>query len=155
VQGLTSVAAQDRPYVPIVFFAFRIMVAIGFLMIAVAVAGAWLRHRGRLYDSTWFLKTAVWVAPLGFVATICGWIVTETGRQPWVVYNVMRTADGLTPSLDTSEVAFSLGVLFVVYAVLLVSFLYYLAKLVRQGPDLDEPLPHRDQLDTRLGAHGD
>jgi cytochrome d ubiquinol oxidase subunit I len=155
VQGLTSVAAEDRPYVPIVFFAFRIMVAIGFVMIAVAVAGAWLRHKGRLYDSTWFLTTAVWVAPLGFVATICGWIVTETGRQPWVVYNVMRTADGLTPSLDTSEVAFSLIVLLVVYAVLLVSFLYYLAKLIRQGPDLGEPLPHQAQLDMRLGAHGD
>ena len=149
LQGLKSVPAEDRPYVPLVFFAFRIMVGIGLIMIAVAVVGAWLRHRGRLYDESWYLTAVIWIAPLGFVATIAGWVVTETGRQPWVVYNVMRTADGLTPSIDTGEVAFSLAVLFIVYAVLLFSFLYYLFKFIRQGPDMDEALPHQDR--TVLG----
>jgi cytochrome d ubiquinol oxidase subunit I len=97
----------------------------------------------------------MWVAPLGFVATISGWVVTETGRQPWVVYNVMRTADALTPSIETGEVAFSLAVLFVVYMVLLVSFLYYLMKFIRQGPDLDEHLPHQGEPGLRHVPPGD
>ena len=155
LQGLKSVSAEDRPYVPLVFFAFRIMVGIGLIMIGVAVIGAWLRHRGRLYDSPWFLKITIWCAPLGFVATIAGWVVTETGRQPWVVYNVMRTADALTPSLHTSQVAFSLAAIFVVYTILLISFLYYLAKLIRQGPDMTEPLPHQSSMDMRQAAPGD
>lgn len=155
LQGLKSVPPEDRPYVPLVFYSFRLMVGIGFLMIAVAVAGAWLRHRGRLYDTDWFLKTVMWTAPLGFVATIAGWFVTETGRQPWVVYNVMRTADGLSPSLHTNEVAVSLVAVFVVYMILLVSFLHYLAKLIGKGPDLDEPLPHQDRLGNHQAAPGD
>ena len=69
------------------------MVGIGFIMLFVAIAGQILQLRGRLWESVWFLRFCPWVAPLGFVAVIAGWIVTEVGRQPWTVYGLMRTVD--------------------------------------------------------------
>jgi cytochrome d ubiquinol oxidase subunit I len=97
VSGLTEVPAEDRPNVPVVFFSFRVMVAIGFSLVAVAGLGLWLRRKGRLYDTHWFLRLCVFASPLGFVAVIAGWLVAEAGRQPWVVYGMMRTAEGATP----------------------------------------------------------
>jgi len=132
--GLNTVAAADRPYVPLVFFSFRIMVGIGFLLIAMAFMGQWLRHRKRLAESVWYLRLLMLVGPLGLVATIAGWVTTEAGRQPWVVYNVLRTADALTPSLTTGGVAFSLIAISVVYTTVMVVFLGVGARLIAQGP---------------------
>src|SRR5262249_35357433 len=97
VQGLKAVPPQDRPYVPIVFFALRIMVGFALILLATAVIGAVLRLRGRLYDTHWFLWLAMATTPLGFVAVLAGWTTTEAGRQPWVVYGMLRTADAVAP----------------------------------------------------------
>src|ERR1017187_9687998 len=97
VQGLKSVPREDRPNVPIVFFAFRAMVAIGFALIAIAWTGLWLRWRGRLYDTPWFSFVCAFSSPFGFVAILSGWTVTEVGRQPWLVYGQLRTADAVAP----------------------------------------------------------
>ena len=132
--GLNTVPAADRPYVPLVFFSFRIMVGIGFLLIGVAFLGQWLRHRKRLAESSWFLRLLMLVGPLGLVATLAGWVTTEAGRQPWVVYNVLRTADALTPSLTTGGVAFSLIAISVVYTAVMIVFLGVGARLIAQGP---------------------
>ena len=132
--GLNTVPAADRPYVPLVFFSFRIMVGIGFLLIAVAFLGQWLRHRKRLAETRWYLRLLMLVGPLGVVATLAGWITTEAGRQPWVVYNVLRTADSVTPSLTTAGVAFSLIAISVVYSAIMIVFLGVGARLIAQGP---------------------
>jgi len=132
--GLDTVAAADRPNVPLVFFSFRIMVGIGFLLIAMAFLGQWLRHRKRLAESVWYLRSLMLVGPLGLVATIAGWVTTEAGRQPWVVYNVLRTADALTPSLTTGGVAFSLIAISVVYTIVMVVFLGVGARIIARGP---------------------
>lgn len=132
--GLNTVPAADRPYVPLVFFSFRIMVGIGFLLIAVAFLGQWLRHRKRLAETRWYLRLLMLVGPLGVVATLAGWITTEAGRQPWVVYNVLRTADSVTPSLTTAGVAFSLIAISVVYTAIMIVFLGVGARLIAQGP---------------------
>ena len=138
VLGLDHVAAEERPHVPTVFFAFRLMVGIGFLLFAVAMAGLVLRWRGALYSRRWFLRLCVACSPLGLVAVIAGWVATETGRQPWVVQGMMTTVEAATP-LAVDTVAFSLTLYLLLYAVLLPVFLYFFARLVAHGPEQKLP----------------
>jgi cytochrome d ubiquinol oxidase subunit I len=121
-----------------VFFAFRIMVTIGFLLFAVALLGLALRLRGALYSRAWFLRLCIACTPLGLVAVIAGWVATETGRQPWVVQGMMTTAEAATP-LPVGTVAFSLTLYFLLYAALLPVFVYFFARLVVQGPEQKLP----------------
>jgi cytochrome bd ubiquinol oxidase subunit I len=132
VLGLNEVAPEDRPHVPIVFFSFRVMLAIGFWLLALAVAGLVLRLRGQLYSRPMFLRLCVWSMPLGFIAVIAGWLVTEVGRQPWIVQDLVRTVDAATP-LPAASVLGSLVLFFVVYNVLLFAFLYFAWRIVRKG----------------------
>jgi cytochrome d ubiquinol oxidase subunit I len=138
VLGLDQVAADARPHVPTVFFAFRIMVAIGFLLFAVAVTGLVLRLRGVLYSRRWFLRLCVACSPLGLVAVLAGWVATETGRQPWVVQGMMTTAEAATP-LPAATVALSLTLYLLLYAALLPVFLVFFAGLVAHGPEQHLP----------------
>src|SRR5205814_1318427 len=133
----------DRPPVAIVFWSFRIMVGIGLLMLGVVILGNWLRSRGRLYDMRWFLVVCEWCLPLGFIAVIAGWVVTETGRQPWVVYHQLRTADAVTPSLSGGDVLASLMLYVAVYLLVFPVSLYALGRLVRAGPAADGEPPER------------
>jgi cytochrome bd ubiquinol oxidase subunit I len=142
VQGLKAVPAADRPYVPIVFFAFRIMVGVGLALLAVAVTGAVLRRRGRLFTARWFHVVCMAATPLGFIGILAGWTVTETGRQPFVVYGQLRTADAVAP-VAASAVASSLVLFFIVYNVLLLAFFWYGWRVVSAGPEPDaEPAPN-------------
>ena len=138
VLGLNEVPPEVRPNVPIVFYSFRIMLAVGFFLLAVAAIGIILRLRGNLYDRPWFLRLCVVAAPLGFVAVIAGWIVTEVGRQPYVVQGLMRTVEAATP-LPSASVATSLGLFFVVYNVLLGAFLFFFSRIVQHGPEMELP----------------
>lgn len=138
VLGLDRLAADERPHVPTVFFAFRLMVAIGFFLFAVAVVGLILRWRGMLYSRPWFLRLCVASSPLGLVAVVAGWVATEAGRQPWVVQGMMTTVEAATP-LAPATVAFSLTLYLLLYAVLLPVFLYFVARLVVQGPEQKLP----------------
>jgi len=139
IKGLKEWAPQDRPPVAIVFFAFRLMVGIGLLMILVGLVSLYLRVRKRLYDSPRFLQLCQYCLPLGFVALLAGWFTTEVGRQPWTVYGVLRTAQSDTPALAGIHVLVSLLVYVVVYAVVFGAGLYYLYRIVQAGPDEAEP----------------
>ncbi|WP_303908439.1 cytochrome ubiquinol oxidase subunit I [Thiohalomonas denitrificans] len=134
VQGLSSVNPDERPPVGAVFWSFRVMLYAGFLLLALALIGTFLRVRRRLYDSRWFLQLLVAASPLGFVAVIAGWFVTEIGRQPWVVQGLLRTIDSATP-IPLSSVAGSVVMFLVVYHLLLGAFLFFLYRLVQRGPD--------------------
>lgn len=138
VLGLNEVPPADRPNVPIVFYSFRVMLAIGFFFVAVAAIGVYLRWRRRLFSRPWFLRLCMLSAPLGFVAVVAGWLVAEVGRQPWVVQGLMRTAAAATP-LPTASVALSLTLFFLVYNVLLFAFLYFAYRWVQRGPERDLP----------------
>ena len=140
VQGLKSVPPGDRPYVPLVFFAFRAMVGIGLLLIAISWTGLWLRWRGRLCDTPWFSCVCAFSSPLGFIAILSGWTVTEAGRQPWIVYGQLRTADAVAP-VAAGAVAGSLALFILIYCVLLAAFFYYAARLVFAGPHPAETTP--------------
>ena len=124
VPGLKAVPPAERPYVPIVFWAFRLMVGIGLALTAIAILGAVLRWRGRLYDTDWFSKVCAFSSPLGFIAVLSGWTVTEAGRQPYVVYGHLRTADAISP-VAASAVSTSLILFVTVYGVLLIAFFFY------------------------------
>lgn len=137
VQGLKDFPADQRPPVAIVFWTFRIMVGLGFLMLGAGLLGLWLRATGRLYDSRWFQRFMVVMLPSGFVAVIAGWFTTEIGRQPWVVQGILRTADAMSP-VGGGSVLLSLVLFVLIYAILLGSAVYYIVKLVRAGPEAAE-----------------
>ena len=133
VKGLKEWPRDQQPPVWPVFFAFRIMVGIGLLMLLVAIVGWALRLAGRLYDTGWFLVLCQWFAPAGFIAVLMGWTVTEVGRQPWTVYGLLRTADSVTPSLTGGDVLASLLLYGIVYLVMYPAGIAYMGGIVRNG----------------------
>jgi cytochrome d ubiquinol oxidase subunit I len=138
--GLKDVPPQDRPPVKNVFFGFRIMLAIGLYMIAAALFGAWLLWRGRLFETRWYL--AMWA---GFVAVIAGWVVTECGRQPWVVEGVLRTVDSASP-VPAASVATTLVLFVLIYLVVFSFGIYFINRLIVRWPQdaqLGESAPPR------------
>lgn len=151
--GLDTFPPQDRPPVLIPFLTFRLMVGLGLIMLAVSWLGMWLRWRGRLETTRWFLWAALLSFPSGFVAVIAGWFTAEVGRQPWVVYGLLRTADAVTPSLTTGAVLFSLLAYIVVYSVIYAFGFYYIYQLLRDGP-AEEPEPVSPQRPMALAMQG-
>jgi len=134
VPGLTDVAPSARPPVAIPFFAFRTMVALGVAMLVIVAMGGYLRRRRRLYQSRRFLRCCELSACLGFLAVLAGWTTTEVGRQPWTVYGLLRTADSVSPSLSTGNVALSFAGYIVVYLIIYSFGARYMWRLARRGP---------------------
>jgi len=141
VTGLKETPRQDRPNVMVTFWTFRFMVGIGFLFLAVMLWAAYLALRRRIFDDRRFLTVLVLIQPLGFVATILGWVTAEMGRQPWIVYGLMRTSEGVSP-IAAGNVVWSLAMFLVIFAVVGASYLYFTVKALRRGPDFDSPIPH-------------
>jgi len=134
VHGIKDWPKRDRPVVPIVFFAFHLMVGLAMLMLAVIVWGLVLWRGRRLYDNRIWLRVCLCATPIGFITVLAGWTTTETGRQPWTVYGLMRTADSVTPSLTTIDVAVSLAIYVLSYLVIFGAGFILLRRLVRVGP---------------------
>jgi cytochrome d ubiquinol oxidase subunit I len=133
--GLKSVPASDRPPVPVVFFSFRIMVGLGLLILFIALTGFALRLTRKLYTQKLFLKSCVWLAPIGFISIITGWFTAEFGRQPWVVYHYIRTAQAQSP-IQLHQIIISLISILVVYGVIFGYFYFhYFLKAIAHGPD--------------------
>ena len=132
--GLTDFPRQDRPPVLIPFFAFRIMVGCGLVMLALAWIGSWLSHLGRLEQYRALLWLIFLSFPLPFIATLTGWFTAEVGRQPWTVYGVLRTADALTPFLTTRAATISLVVFCAIYTFIFSFGVFYIYRLLRAGP---------------------
>jgi cytochrome d ubiquinol oxidase subunit I len=134
LQGLKSVKPVDQPFVALVFYSFRVMVGLGFLMLFIGLAGLWLRYKNQLYKTRWFLKACVYSAPIGFISMITGWFTAEAGRQPWVVYGLVRTSDAVS-KVTTTDVVISFVLLFVVYGIIFGVFYFrYLFRLIKKGP---------------------
>ncbi|MFO8085044.1 MAG: cytochrome ubiquinol oxidase subunit I [Desulfobacterales bacterium] len=140
VKGLLEFSKNDRPNVLITFFSFRIMAGIGFVFVFVMLWAGVLWWRKKLYDTPLFLKALVAVQPLGFIATISGWITAEVGRQPWVVYGLMRTKDGVSP-IAAGNVLWSLAMFMIFFGIIGATYLYYTIRMLRRGPDLESPIP--------------
>lgn len=132
--GLKSFTGDVRPPVLIPFFAFRIMVGCGLLMLAIAWIGSWLSMDERILRARLFLWGTFLSFPLGFIATLTGWFTAEVGRQPWAVYNQLRTSEAATPFLTNSQVAASLIMFAAIYTLIFCFGTYYIYRLLRAGP---------------------
>lgn len=135
VKGLKNWAPEDQPYVPIVFWAFRIMVGIGMLMVLVGIFSAYKYFKKQQFapESKWFHRLWMMMMPMGFIALLAGWFVTETGRQPWTVYGVIRTAESMSP-VAAQQVATTLIGFIVLYTFIFGAGTFYIIKLILKGP---------------------
>jgi len=136
--GLDAFPRDQWPRVSIVFWTFRIMVGIGFGMVALGVWSLWARWRGQLYAAPWLQRFALLMSPMGFVAVTAGWVTTEVGRQPWTVYGLLRTAASHSP-LDAPAVAASLLAFIIVYFAMFGAGIYYIFRLMGKPPQPSEP----------------
>jgi cytochrome bd ubiquinol oxidase subunit I len=145
--GLDTFPRDRWPYVPIVFWSFRIMVGLGVLMIALGATSLVLRWRGSLYGTRWFHWWAMAMGPAGFVAVIAGWVTTEVGRQPFTVYGLLRTADSASP-LAAPAVGASLIAFVIVYFAVFTTGLVYISWLMQDAPSPQEPELDRAPIRT-------
>jgi cytochrome d ubiquinol oxidase subunit I len=151
--GLKDVPPGDRPPLVSVFFAFRIMIAIGFFMAAAALFGAFLWWRKRLFETRWYLQVMAQTWWLGFVAVIAGWLVTESGRQPWIVQGILRTADATSPVIGR-VVAVTLVLFVLVYAIVFSFGIYFINRLIAKGLETTPGKPSPPMLGGALAAAG-
>lgn len=140
VPGLKDVKKADRPPVTLVFYAFRIMVGMGVIMLFTAFMGLFLYWRKKLFTNGLFRIWCILTAPVGFIAVICGWMVTEVGRQPYTVYNVLRTTESISP-VAAEQIAFTLLCFVIVYTFIFGAGVFYIFKIIKHGPKLD----HKDE----------
>ena len=133
IRGLTEFPRSEWPPVPIVFWSFRIMVALGFAMLGIGLWSAWARWKGKLYDWAWLHRATVLMGPSGFIAVLAGWITTEVGRQPYTVYGLLRTAESLAP-VDAPAVATSLMAFVAVYFFIFGAGTFYILRMMNKRP---------------------
>jgi len=140
VKGLKAFAPEDRPNAEILFWSFRIMVAIGFAMVLIGFWSLLIRVKNKLYEPGWLHRFAVLMGPSGFIAVLAGWITTEVGRQPFTVYGLLRTVDSASP-LEAPAVATSLAVFAVVYFFVFSAGIFYILRLMSKSPQKQESGP--------------
>ena len=133
VAGLKDVPRDQRPPVTSVFFAFRIMVGIGVLLITLGLTGAVLWWRKKLFSTRWYLQISQPAWPIGFFAILAGWLTTESGRQPYIAYRILRTDQAISP-VAAATVATSLAAFVLVYTVVFSIGIYYIYRLIAKGP---------------------
>lgn len=138
IPGLKEFAPEDRPNSTIIFWTFRVMVGLGMLMLLLGLWSLWLRCRGKLFATPLFLRFAVAMGPTGLIAILAGWFTTEIGRQPWVVYGVMRTKDAVS-NHSALAVSTTLIVFIVMYFAVFGTGVSYMLKLIAKGPEHHEP----------------
>jgi cytochrome d ubiquinol oxidase subunit I len=144
VRGLKEWPPDERPPAAWVFWSFRIMVGIGLLMIATGVIAVGLFLAKRLFETRWFHYWCMALTPAGFIAVLAGWFVTEIGRQPYIVFGLLKTAEATSP-VSGGPIAISLLAFVVVYAFVFGAGSFYILKLIAKGPGVEEPI---------YGAHG-
>jgi cytochrome d ubiquinol oxidase subunit I len=138
VRGLNSFPKNERPKAELVFWSFRIMLAVGVAMVAIGLWSGYARLRGKLFDTPWLHRAAVVMGPSGFLAVLAGWITTEVGRQPWTVYGLLRTADSAAP-IDGAAVGASLMAFIMVYLAVFGSGSFYVLRLMGKTPSAALP----------------
>jgi cytochrome d ubiquinol oxidase subunit I len=156
-KGMKDFKPEDRPPVKPVFYAFRLMVGIGLLMIAIGLVGAFLWLRGRLFDERLYLAAVQHAWPLGFIAILSGWWVTETGRQPWIATGILRTIDAVSP-VTFGAVLTSLILFVLVYTSVFSMGIYYINRLIEKGPmgasiEPEDSVPSRPMSAAAEAAH--
>lgn len=140
IPALKSFPKEDRPNSTLIFWSFRVMAGLGLLMIATGVAGVILRSGGGMYKTRWFQRLVLIMGPSGLVAMLAGWVTTEAGRQPWVVYGQMRTADAVS-NHSVVQMSISLALFVVIYFTVFLVGISYMITLIRKGPQSSDQVP--------------
>jgi cytochrome d ubiquinol oxidase subunit I len=157
IRGLNAFPEDERPKSAMIFWTFRIMVAVGFAMLGIGLWSAWARWKGSLLHDRWLHRSAVLMGPSGFLAVLCGWITTEVGRQPFTVHGLLRTSDSVAP-IEVEAVRASLIAFIVVYFLVFGSGTFYVMRLMSKRPadriDIDEIGPTRTAGITPVAAVG-
>jgi cytochrome d ubiquinol oxidase subunit I len=135
VVGLSSVPPDERPPVQLTFQAYHLMIAVGFLMIALLLVALYLQLIGRIERHRWLLWVLVFAVFLPQIAIQMGWAATEVGRQPWIVQGLLRTADGVSPTVSAGEVGATLAIFAVIYVLLFAGWLRVVFGIIRKGPE--------------------
>jgi len=135
IKGLDEFAPEDRPPVNIVFQSYHAMIAIGITLIVISLSALFLWWRGKLFKMKWFLYVLIFSVLLPQIANQLGWLSAEVGRQPWIVYGLLRTSDALSKVVDANQVWFSLILFIVVYTLLFALFVYLLNEEIQKGPE--------------------
>lgn len=148
-KGLKDFKPDERPALLPIFFAFRAMVGIGLLLIAIGLTGAYLWWRGKLFEASWYLKPLTYAWPLGFIAIISGWWVTETGRQPYLIYGILKTVDAASP-VSFGAVLTTLILFVLIYTSVFSMGILYINRLIEKGPQGEAIAT---SADPSLGAH--
>jgi cytochrome d ubiquinol oxidase subunit I len=147
LEGLKTIPKENRPPAEIVFWSFRVMVGLGLLMFLLGLCSLLARLRGKLYEWRWFHRFALVMGPAGFVAVIAGWVTTEVGRQPWVIYNLLRTREAVSP-IAAPGVTGSLIAFVIVYFTVFSIGTIYMLKLMKHAPHVGEPNEARAPIRT-------
>lgn len=133
---------EFTPVLWVTYWAFRWMIGLGMLHAAIAVVGLWITRRGaKKQPARWMWRIAIWSYPLALVANIMGWVFTEMGRQPWIVFSLMSTQDGVSPGVSGLEVLISLVAFTAIYAALAIVEIRLIIRAAQKGPDTTEK-PH-------------
>ena len=152
VRGLDSFSRDQWPdNIPLLYFSYHIMVGLGSIFIAIAVVAVFLLWRGRLFESRWIMWILMLSFPLPYIANTAGWMTAEIGRQPWLVYGLMRTHEGFSPTVSSGNVMFTLLGFMGMYFVLGILFLYLIWREVEHGPKL---LSAHLEAEAAAGASG-
>lgn len=133
LDGLETIPREDQPPVAVVFWFFRVMVALGFAMLALGLLSLWARWKGVLYNSYWLHTIAIVMGPAGFLAVLAGWITTEVGRQPFTIYGLMRTSESHS-GLEVRAVAVSLIAFIIVYFFVFGAGTFFLLRMIGKTP---------------------
>jgi cytochrome d ubiquinol oxidase subunit I len=140
VKGLKSFKKEDRPPVFISFATYHIMIMLGMLFVIMALFSGFLLIRKKLTDNKWYLRLMLFAIPLPYIANETGWIAAEVGRQPWVVYHVLRTKDAISKVVPSGQILFSLILFILVYTLLFLVFMKVVLKIIKKGPETDQPI---------------
>lgn len=141
VRGLDRFPESDWPdFIPLVYYSYHVMVGLGTIFIAIMLLAAFLLARGLLYRSRWMLWTLLLALPFPYIANTAGWITAEAGRQPWVIYGLMRTPLGISPRVSEGNAWFTLLGFFGMYFILGILFLFLVYREIDRGPEPDESL---------------
>jgi len=132
VEGLKNTPRDRQPTMGWVFYGFRVMYGIAIIMFSLGVASLWLRWQGRLFSTRWFLRALVIMTPSGVIATLGGWYLAETGRQPWVIYGILRTADA-TGTVSGAQLGASLTLYFLTYSLMFIAYMVVLTHMAGKG----------------------
>ncbi|MEJ2542948.1 MAG: cytochrome ubiquinol oxidase subunit I [Calditrichaceae bacterium] len=135
VTGLNAFKSEDRPPVNLVFQTYHLMVAIGFTLIGISILGLFLWWRKKLFNTKWYLYVLIVSVLLPQIANQLGWISAEVGRQPWIVYGLLKTSEGLSKAVEAGQIWFSLILFLLIYSLLFVLFIYLLNEKIKKGPE--------------------